>query len=422
MTARDAAPELGAHAPSNTEFADARGLRLIYLAFDSNDSRVLHRARTLENTGADLVVAGFRRDRTPAISRGNWESLDLGRTVDEDYANRILGIFRGAYILWRKRASLRNTQGIISRNIEQFLLARVIQLFARKRIPIAYECLDIHHLMIKKGVVSALFRATERWCLRHCDLLIVSSPAYIEEYFKPTQGFHGKWQLIENKLGPQFTLTPRPAKRSAPTQRPLRIGWFGILRCARSFEMLLQIADARPNDVEIIIRGIQGSSAVEDFQQRIDARPNVEYLGPYKNPDDLASLYDDVDVTWAIDYFEEGGCSEWLLPNRLYESGYFGVPMLTRSGTATADYVRESGIGWSIEEPVAEQAIKLIDAMDEQKYEVVSERIANLPLSAWVEKDEVRNLIGRLVSGSASSFTQPAMPMRTLGGRSQQGD
>ncbi len=41
MTARDAAPELGAHAPPpNTEFVGAGRLRLISLAFDSNDCPV----------------------------------------------------------------------------------------------------------------------------------------------------------------------------------------------------------------------------------------------------------------------------------------------------------------------------------------------------------------------------------------------
>ena len=403
MTARDALPDLQAAHPNDTPMPTGNGARLLYLAFDSNDSRVLHRAHTLESAGAQLTLAAFRRDRTPALPFGNWNRIDLGLTVDEDYRDRVLSVIRGARILWRERTALRSTQGIVARNLEQLILARFARRILGKKIPIAYECLDIHHLMVGKGIVSSAFRLIERWCLKRCALLVVSSPAYIEHYFKPTQRFTGKWQLIENKMPPGFSVPISRAANPATMQRPLTIGWFGILRCRKSFELLMQIASARPDTVQIVIRGIPSGFEPGEFERRIEAADNVTYGGPYRNPDDLAELYRSIDVTWAIDYFEEGACSEWLLPNRLYESGYFGVPMLTRAGTATAEYVNRKGLGWALDNPVADNTIALVDQLNPQEFRQVCNQIADHPKSAWVEIDDAGQLIANLMRPQAAS-------------------
>ena len=416
MTARDALPDLQAAQSSIQQMhADSR-VSLLYLAFDSNDSRVLHRAHTLESAGAQLTLAAFRRERTPALPAGNWQSVDLGLTIDEDYRDRILSVVRGARILWRERTGLRNIQGIIARNLEQLILARLARRILGKQIPIAYECLDIHRLMVGTGVVSSIFRLIERSCLKQCALLIVSSPAYIEQYFKPTQRFAGKWQLIENKMPPGFTAPVSRAtdndrsERPQASERPLTIGWFGILRCRKSFDMLMQIAAARPDTVRIEIRGIPSGFDSGEFEQRVAGAKNVSYGGPYRSPDDLNDLYRNIDITWAIDYFEEGACSEWLLPNRLYESGYFGVPMLTRAGTATADYVTRKRLGWSLDNPVPENAVDFIDQLTPDQLARVSNSIANHPNSAWVEIDDAGQLIANLMKTSP----KPAIALNSV--------
>jgi succinoglycan biosynthesis protein ExoL len=71
----------------------------------------------------------------------------------------------------------------------------------------------------------------------------------------------------------------------------------------------------------------------------------MRFEGPYRNPDDLAKIYSEVQFAWAIDYFEEGQNSKWLLPNRLYEGCLHGAIPIALAGTETARFLSEHGIG-----------------------------------------------------------------------------
>src|SRR3546814_1169595 len=88
--------------------------------------------------------------------------------------------------------------------------------------------------------------------------------------------------------------------------------------------MLCRIAEALPDSVEIYLRGVPTETGLAAFQQAIAGHPNMIYGGEYRNPDDLPEIYGRVHLTWAFDFLDEGSNSDWLLPNRLYEGGYFG--------------------------------------------------------------------------------------------------
>ena len=69
----------------------------------------------------------------------------------------------------------------------------------------------------------------------------------------------------------------------------------------------------------------------------VHAAPGITYTGPYDRARDLRRLYEEVDFAWAVDYYEAGGNSEWLLPNRLYEGGYFRTAMIASAKSQTAN-------------------------------------------------------------------------------------
>jgi succinoglycan biosynthesis protein ExoL len=58
-----------------------------------------------------------------------------------------------------------------------------------------------------------------------------------------------------------------------------------------------------------------------DFDADVADRPHVRYAGSYRNPADLAAIYGEVHFSWAIDYYESGENSAWLLSNPVAISG-----------------------------------------------------------------------------------------------------
>ena len=82
---------------------------------------------------------------------------------------------------------------------------------------------------------------------------------------------------------------------------------------------------------EIVLRGRPAYSEFTDFDGFVAAEPYLRFDGAYRNPEDLAAIYGEVHFSWAIDFFEEGLNSSWLLPNRLYEGCRYGaVPIAMR--------------------------------------------------------------------------------------------
>ena len=73
----------------------------------------------------------------------------------------------------------------------------------------------------------------------------------------------------------------------------------------------------------------------------IDVRPNMTFSGRYRSPEDLAGIYDNLDVVWAGDFMEAGYNSVWLLPNRIYEGGYYCTPSIAPSRTQTAAWLTQ---------------------------------------------------------------------------------
>lgn len=87
---------------------------------------------------------------------------------------------------------------------------------------------------------SRLARFLEKLMFKKIDLLVVSSKEYYTEHFKPLYNFDDKkLRIIENKLPHDFIVNSEPAKEKGSN---IVIGYFGVLRCQRSWKILFQLA------------------------------------------------------------------------------------------------------------------------------------------------------------------------------------
>ena len=113
------------------------------------------------------------------------------------------------------------------------------------------------------------------------------------------------------------------------------------------------------------------------FEPLIDARPNMTFFGRYRSPEDLAGIYENLDVVWAGDFMEAGYNSVWLLPNRIYEGGYYCTPSIAPAGTETAAWLDQNSCGFIIEEPLGDTLPALIEQLIGNR-EPISARAATL--------------------------------------------
>ena len=333
---------------------------IIFFAPDLAETAQVRRIRSFVRLGHSVSSVSMHkgRDRQGAT----WPDLSLGQIADEQLGRRLLLALKGLRKLWQHRTRIRQSDLIIARNIDMVMLALAARFICGRRVPVVYECLDIHGIFTGVGRKGAVARWTERIALSRVALLVVSSPGFIEHYFGPTQKYGGPWVLLQNKLWFAGDPLSRPA---TPPLRygPLVLGWVGAIRCQPSLDLLCAVAALMPDSLRIVIRGVIHDHALPGFQGRIAAHPNMYYDGPYTYPDGLAQVYGACDLVWAQDLWQRGANSDWLLPNRIYEASWFGCPSIAVAGTQTAAKIGDDGLGYVIDTASADALCNLLQSL-----------------------------------------------------------
>ena len=367
-----------------------RILHIAYFVHDLSDPAVARRVRMFEAGGARVSLIGFRRSERPPAFANLVKLIDLGRTEDAQLKKRALSVLKTWLSIGPVARAIKGADVVVARNLEVMLLAARA---AGPGAPLVYESLDIHRSLLSQGAAGRLLRAIERSLLRKTKLLITSSPAFVERYFEPVQGYRGPILLVENK---PLALDggPPPDRRGPEPGPPWRIGWFGMLRCAKSLGILRGLAAALPGRVEVVIAGRPALTEFGDFHAEVPS-PGVRFLGAY-GPDDLERLYGQVHFTWAIDYFEEGQNSAWLLPNRLYEGGLHGTPAIALRAVQTGRWLADHGAGLLLDDPEADLP-RLFGELTPARYAELRAAALAVPIEDLrTSSEDCRRLVARL--------------------------
>lgn len=382
-------------------------LHILYFVHDLADPAVRRRVLMLQAGGARITLAGFRRDDNTLAAVHGITPIELGRTRDAQFAQRIAAVGKSMLGL---RGSLRQVDRpdvIIARNLEMLAVASRANAIFGGDVPIVYECLDIHRLLLRGDVAGKAIRALEHHLTKDVKLLVTSSPAFVENYFRPLSGIDLPVVLLENKVlaigntVSNIEATPRPPAAG----EPWKIGWFGALRCRKSLKLLSEFTRRMEGRFEVVLRGRPAYSEFDDFDDFVEAEPFMNFHGSYKNPEDLATIYGEVQFSWAIDFFEEGQNSSWLLPNRLYEGCLYGAVPIAMAGTETARFLASRKIGLMLEKAETEHLAARLGAVREENYLAAFGALAAQDRKQWMtDRAECQALSQRLASLTSGNW------------------
>lgn len=369
--------------------------RILYLVHNLSDPAVARRLAMLRLGGAEVEIAGFRRADAPLADLPAETVVELDITHDARMLQRLLATLKARYGAKRWAKALVRPDVIIARNLEMLAVAEGLLSLWDEPPALVYECLDIHRLMLRQDRLGRGMRAVEQRLMRRANLLITSSPAFLERYFDE-QGAPPAL-LIENKVfAPGHDAVGRNSALDG-VEGPVQLGWFGALRCKKSLAALDGVSRALRGKLEVTLRGRPALTEFEDFNGTVEAAPHVAFGGAYRYPDDLAPIYSDVHLVWAIDFFEEGQNSAWLLPNRIYEGCLNGAIPIALAGTETAAFVERHGIGVVIPDIDERTLVELFGGMTSERLRELAEAVAAVGKRAFrCEAEECVALVSRL--------------------------
>ena len=176
-----------------------------------------------------------------------------------------------------------------------------------------------------------------------------------------------------------------------------------MLRCRRSFDILASVARQCGGDVEVVIAGRPSPNEFSDFEGLVARSPHVTFTGPYRF-DDLPALYNGVHFCWAVDYFEKGLNSSWLLPNRIYESAFFGAVPIAAAGVETARWLADKHIGLALNGDPEAALSAVVTSMTGEYYRQLSDALKRIPTTELADTaSSCRQLIEDLAKLNTSS-------------------
>jgi len=347
--------------------------------------RFHRRVEAILDVGVRPVVYSFRRglyegNRYPSAA----QVIDLGRVEDRKYFARLPKLSRALLQIRRTENTFRYPPAFV---LAFGFDAAVLALAAFPRaVPLIYEVGDLRG-GDAKGALAWALRSVERRITRRATTLIVTSPGFVSEHYaKLDPACVSKAHIVENKLSRWFLAVERRSQPvSVANDRRIRIGFVGNLRYPRTFLPLLDAIGARPGQYELHVYG-DGHlrNEVEAAAQRHD---NVHYHGAFRNPHDLEEIYRTIDINYVV-YDDDDPNVRVALPNKLYESAFFGVPIVAASRTVFAQRVRALDIGFSVNTTESDFVGRLLDSIGRDEVELCSRSALKVPTADLVEQPE----------------------------------
>ena len=373
------------------------GGRLLYSIFDINNQGFLRRLSRLAEANVPLTILAFSRGTSGAGKAKNLQKIlastdviHLGAQSKGLSRRRVAQFLRGCWRAIHTAARSEPFDIVIARNLDMAMIALPF-LLRKPRPRFVYEVLDIHPAAWSNAPLARVVRQFERLILNRADRVIVSTLDFHTKHLGPRMGVPAdRVFLIENKIAPEQA---ELLSRSAPTfERPIRIAYFGKLRCERSIEILTALVEEFPGQFEVVLAGYPDAIPKEAFDQ-FAALDAVDYRGTFSSVAELSSMITGAHFVWAIDLQHAGANSSWLLPNRLYESVAMGLPVLTLAGDACADLAIARGWGLVLEDLAPASIRDVIAELTPGGYDRLREKIRMTPPADYVDTGDIVRLI-----------------------------
>jgi succinoglycan biosynthesis protein ExoL len=358
--------------------------KLVFLSNNWFDSHQQMRLTALTKLALSIECKAFDREDCPI--RPTFPYVKLGTIKNRRYFQRLPHYFRLLYQLPKATESADFTYIY---GFDLFLITLLYRKWSRRKFEIIYEVTDIRELFFSKTFSGKLVRFLERISIPSADLVVVTSPEYITEYFINCRDITIKNHLvIENKIHERHPPSP-----SSKQGKKIRIGYFGFLRCPVSLECLLTLADYY--QFEILLAGIF-TDDTNDYALRIIHHPTITYLGNFDGLNELPSLYSQIDFVWAIYPFsiKKTGNHRWARTNRFYESLYFQKPAIVQKGTADARFCKNLGeIAVEIDLTDKQSAVKhILKTLTPNRLESHKKRLAQVHTENYLITSEYNQL------------------------------
>ena len=209
-----------------------------------------------------------------------------------------------------------------------------------------YECADV----VAAREHSNLIKWLDEKNIHKSSFTVFTSEGFADFFWgerRKNPDIGRKYILHPNRLSTYFLSQTRPAAQYISSNK-IRFGFAGLLRFLKIYSTFCEVIGKEYPYYEFHFWGDADEGDKKMVNDLVENYPNVFYHGKYTNPQDLDRVYNSFDVSVAV-YNTSSGNVRIAEPNKLYESIYFGKPIIVSKNTFIGKKVEQLGVGQAIE-------------------------------------------------------------------------
>ena len=337
-------------------------MKIVFIISSVTDSHIIRRIQSFQETGFDVDVYGFTRGIN-TINKLQGINLNiLGSVEDQKYFDRIFKEWRAVTKVFKSYPK------DILFYVWGYEFAFISMLKGRKYI---YEISDMRYPQL-----PIPFRQLLGWIdkkiINKSLTTLITSEGFIEYMGYDTND--NRFILIPNKLTDNFKSIRRPNILNIGNK--IRLGFVGYYRYPDTVIRMARVVGESYSNIEFHFWGTGPEPILSQVRELSRKYQNIFEHGSFKNPDDLQTIYDSIDVV-ACNYDSKGTNERIAEPNKLYESIFFNKPIIVSRGTFLGDKVNRMEVGFVIESHTDESIKQFLDTLNSfdlmQKSKIESE-------------------------------------------------
>lgn len=314
---------------------------LIVLAQSLEQPRIVKRINQKAKEYESVHVYGFTRN---VHSVQNFEVLNHNENVEI----RIVGQLKNKNYLGRVNLFLKlifliyGCFGFKKKSIYVFGLDLRILSFFIINSKVYYEISDIIWLYSSKSKRKIL-SVLDKYLVGRSHRVIYTTKSFYESYYSNSID-ESKIIIEENRLETYGRVKPVDLILSDK----VRIAYIGAFRYIGIIENLIKSVSENKDIILNFYGATHGGGLLQIIQTATKDFSNVFYHGPFKNPDDLMSIYGENNLNFVV-YDNSKENERVAMPNKFYESGFFNIPLVCATKTYVGERVLDQEMGWIID-------------------------------------------------------------------------
>lgn len=248
-----------------------------------------------------------------------------------------------------------------------------------------YEISDILYGYEKYDLLRPFLKRIDKFLINDSKLTVMTSEGFVSFFFK--NKIPDNIIIQPNKLSVFFQDVQRPQFNFKLNSDKLRFAYVGAFRYPNTVFRFANIIGEFYSQHEFHFYG--ESTFTNQVLSISEKYENVKHFGSFKNPDDLISIYNNLDVVVAC--YDIQSLNERIAePNKLYEALFFNKPIIVSDNTFLSKKVEKLNCGYVIDASKDNNIKSFINSIKESKIDKIIENISSINSNEIIDDDSTR--------------------------------